>query len=152
MASNKLSEYISAIQGKQLDALNLACEMMMFSFGEFELHAQCFSRIIQNNDLLVTTLDYQSWDGECDKNNDSWYFVSRFKEQLIGSAVTSVEISIVNDVTVLLDNGIQIQLYVSNGYHYYGEEKEQWVFFKRHDHTYPFITVNSKSVDIAIEW
>ena len=49
----KLNKHLQTIVGKQLDALNMACEMMMFSFGEYELHAQCLTRIIYENDVLV---------------------------------------------------------------------------------------------------
>ena len=66
----KLIEHLQAIVGKRLDAINLACEMMMFSFENYEFHTQCLTRIICENDILVTTLDYQSWDGEVEDNND----------------------------------------------------------------------------------
>lgn len=152
LQSNKLCGHIHTIVGKKLDDLNLACEMMMFSFGEFELHAQCMTRILKEHDILTTTLDYQSWDEVCDKNNDEWYFVSQFKNQIVGGTVVSVEISNVNDVAIILDNGIQIQILITNGYHHYREEQEQWVFFKHNDHSYPFITVYNRSVDIVAEW
>ena len=58
----------------------------------------------------------------------------------------------VHDVAIQLDNGVQIELFVANGFHHYGEENEQWVFFKHDDHAYPFVRVNSKSVDIASAW
>ena len=32
---DKLNEHLQAIVGKQLDALNMACEMMMFSFEKY---------------------------------------------------------------------------------------------------------------------
>ena len=57
-----------------------------------------------------------------------------------------------NDVVISLDNGIRIELFVKNGYHHFDDEHEQWVFFKRHDHSYPYITVYNKTVDIAVEW
>ena len=44
---DKLNEHLQAIIGKQLDALNMACEMMMFSFEKSELHSQC-----QNSELF----------------------------------------------------------------------------------------------------
>ena len=53
-----LNDYLQAIVGKKLETLNLACEMMMFSFEEYELHAECLTRIIKENDILVTTFDY----------------------------------------------------------------------------------------------
>ena len=148
----KLNEHLQVIVGKQLVALNMACEMMMFSFGKHELHAQCLTRIICRNDVLVTTLDYQSWDGETEKNNDEWYFVEQNRGKIVGGTVTSVNVNALHDITIVLDNGISIELFVKNGYQHFDDEQEQWVFFKHHDHSYPFITVYSKSVDIAVDW
>lgn len=148
----KLQEHLEVIIGKQLDALNLACEMMMFSFGEYALHAECLTRIICGNDILVTTLDYQSWDGEVEANNDEWYFVEKYKAAIVGGFVTSVNVSPMHDVVIVLDNGIKIEVFVQNGYHHFDDSHEQWVFFKRHDHSWPFITVYSKTVDLAAEW
>ena len=148
----KLKGHLQTIVGKQLDGLNLACEMMMFSFEEYALHAQCLTRIICDNDILVTTLDYQSWDGEVDSNNDEWYFVERHRAEIVGGIVTSVNVTPLHDVVIILDNGIRIELFIKNGYCHFDDEHEQWVFFKCDDHSYPFITVYSKTVDIAVEW
>ena len=148
----KLNEHLQVIVGKQLVALNMACEMMMFSFEKYELHTQCLTRIICDNDILVTTLDYQSWDGETEKNNDEWYFVEQNRGKIVGGTVTSVKVNALHDVTIVLDNGISIELFVKNGYHHYDDEQEQWVFFKHHDHSYPFVTVCNKTVDIAVDW
>lgn len=148
----KLNEYLQAIVGKQLDALNLACEMMMFSFEKYELHVQCLTRIICEDDILVTTLDYQSWDGEAEENNDEWYFIEQNRGKIVGGKVTSVTINSLYDVVIILDNGIRIELFVKNGYNHFDDEHEQWVFFKHHDHYHPFITVFSQTVDIATEW
>ena len=149
---DKLNEHLQAIVGKQLDVLNMACEMMMFSFEKYELHAQCLTRIICKNDVLVTTLDYQSCDGETEENNDEWYFVEQNRAKIVGGTVTSVNVNALHDVTIVLDNGISIELFVKNGYQHFDDEQEQWVFFKHHDHSYPFITVYNKSVDIAVDW
>ena len=148
----RLEEHLQIIVGKQLDALNMACEMMMFSFEKYELHSQCLTRIICKNDVLVTTLDYQSWDGEIEENNDEWYFVEQNKDKIVGGTVTSVKVNALHDVTIVLDNSISIELFVKNGYHHFDDEQEQWVFFKHNDHSYPFITVYNKSVDIAVDW
>ena len=148
----KLNEHLQVIVGKQLVALNMACEMMMFSFEKYELHTQCLTRIICDNDILVTTLDYQSWDGETEENNDEWYFVEQNRDKIVGGTVTSVKVNALHDVTIVLDNGISIELFVKNGYHHYDNGQEQWVFFKHHDHSYPFVTVCNKTVDIAVDW
>ena len=148
----KLNEHLQAILGKQLDALNMGCEMMMFSFEKYELHAQCLVRIICENDILVTTLDYQSRDGEAEENNDEWYFVAQNRAKIVGGTVATVNVTPLNDVQIVLDSGIKIELFIKNGYHHFNDEHEQWMFFKRHDRSHPFITVYSKTVDIAKEW
>ena len=147
-----LMDYLQVIVGTQLDALNMACEMMMFSFENYALHAQCLTRIICENDILVTTLDYQSWDGESDENNDEWYFVEQNRDRIVGGMVTSVNVNTLHDIVIILDNGIRIELFIKNGYNHFDDDHEQWMFFKRHDHSYPFITVYNKTVDIALDW
>ena len=139
------------IMGKKLDGLNLACEMMMFSFEGFELHAKGFVRVIKDGEILTTTLDYQNWDGETDTNNDLWYFVEKHKAEIVGGTVETIEISPVNDLMIRLDNGVQIEAFVSNGRRHYGEERDQWMFFRRHDYSYPFITVSSETVDMTVK-
>ena len=149
---SKLIEYLQAIVGKRLDAINLACEMMMFSFEKYALHTQCLTRIICENDIFVTTLDYQSWDGGEESNNDEWYFIEQHRAKIVGGRVLSVDISPLRDVTVILDNGVRIELFVQNGYHHFDDECEQWRFFKVEDYSHPHITVYSKTVDIAVNW
>ena len=144
-----LNDYLQAIVGKKLEKLNLACEMMMFSFEEYELHAECLTRIIKENDILVTTFDYQSWDEKTDTNNDEWYFIEKYKNIIVGGTVKSVKVSPLNDVEIVMDNGIRIELFISNGYCHFDNENEQWMFFKYKDNTYPFITVLNKTVDIT---
>ncbi len=145
----EINEIIQKIVGIRLDDINLACEMMMFGFGKYELHSQCLTRIIKNNDILVTTQDYQNWDEKVDTNNDEWHFVNKFKGDIIGGTVLTLELSSLGDIKILLDNGIRIELYISNGRsHHYGEENEQWVFFKLNDFSHPFVSVYQGSVGI----
>ena len=148
----ELTKHLQIIVGKRLDAINLACQMMMFSFEEYKLHAQCLTRIICKNDVLVTTLDYQSWDGETEENNDEWYFVEQNRDRIVGGMVTSVSVNTLHDIVIILDNGIRIELFIKNGYYHFDDDNEQWVFFKHDDHSYPFITVYNKTVDIALDW
>ena len=147
-----LQKHFDIIVGKQLTDLHLACEMMMFSFEEYALYTQCLTRIICENDILVTTLDYQNWDGETDTNNDEWYFVEEYRDKIIGGIVTSVNVSSLYDVTIILNNGIRLELINKNGYHHFDDECEQWRLFKGGDYSYPHITVCSKTVDIAENW
>ena len=147
-----LKKYLQVIVGKRLDSLSLACEMMMFNFGEYALHAECLTRIIYEDDILVTTLDYQIWDGKVEENNDEWYFVKQYKSKIVGGVVISVEINSVHDVVIVLDNGIRIELFIRNGHNHFDDECLQWSFFKVHERSYPFVAVYNKKVDIAKNW
>ena len=148
----KLNEQLQIIVGKRLDDLHLVCELMSFSFEEYAFHALGLTRIIHENDILVTTIDYLNWDEETDTNNDEWYFVEQYRNKIIGGTVISANVSPLHDVVIILDNGIRIETYIKNGYHNYDDECEQWCLFKVDDHSHPFITVWNKTVDIATDW
>lgn len=139
-----IKEFIWGMKNQKLEALNMACEMMMFDFGIYKLHTQCLTRIIKGNDILVTTLDYQSWDGEKDTNNDEWYFVDKFRDEIVGGVVVSVELSAINDLRLELSNGIVIELFLSNGYHHFDEEREQWRLLQKNA---AHLVINSKTID-----
>lgn len=149
---NKLNEHLQTIVGKRLNDLHLILELMSLSFEEYAFHALGLTRIIYGNDILVTTIDYLSWDGETDTNNDERYFVEQYRDKIIGGTVVSVTVSPIYDVVIILDNGVRIETYIKNGHNHFEEECEQWCFFKVDDHSYPFITVYNKTVDIAVEW
>lgn len=85
-----LNEYLQVLVGERLEKLNLVCEMMAFTFENYSLHSTCLTRIIQENDILVTTADYQNWDEKVDAHNDEWFFVDKYKDKIIGGMVTSV--------------------------------------------------------------
>lgn len=143
-----LQRRMDVIRGKRLEKLGLACEMMTFEFEGYALHAQGLTRIIKDNDILVATGDYQSWDGECSKNNDEWYFVEKYRDQIVGGKALAVEVSRFHDVRIELDNGVVIEVFVSNGYSHFGEEKEQWRFFEKGKTDLPHLVVYGKSVEM----
>lgn len=147
-----LNEYLQVIVGKKLEKLNVVCEMMTFSFDDYAFHALGLTRIIKDNDILVTTLDYQNWDRKIDTNNDELYFVDKYRDKIEGGIVISVSVSPLYDVKIIMDNGIIIETFIKNGYHHFDDENEQWVFFRCNDHTRPFISVGNKSVDIETNW
>ena len=89
--------------------------MMMFSFEDYAFHALGLTRIIQDNDILVTTLDYLNWDRENDENNDESYFVKKHRDKIEGGVVISVSVTPLYDVEIVMDNGIKIELFVKNG-------------------------------------
>ena len=130
----ELKNLISKIVGFRFTDVGWACNMLMFNFGsndvEYAIHAQCFTRIIKNDDILVTTLDWQSWDGEHEDNNDYLYNLKKFKHDIEGGIVLSVEVNALFDVTITLDNGVSIQIFVGNSYQHYDDEWEQYRFFE----------------------
>ena len=144
-----LQNRLNVIMGKKLEKLGLACEMMTFVFEEYALHAQCLTRIIRDQEILVTTGDYQSWDGECSKNNDEWYFVEKYREEIVGGKVLSVEVNRIHDVRIELDNGVMIEALVSNGFSHFGEEREQWRFFEKGKDGGPHLVVYGKSIKMG---
>lgn len=147
----RLRELLSVLVGKQLDTINLACEMMMFSFDEYELHCQCITRIVDEDGIVVTTNDYSCWDGEDSKNNALWQAVSKSQSRICGATVKTVTVSRLHDLQIKLDNGVCIETYLSNG-KCCNEEIEQWVFFRRHDYSAPYVTVYQNGIDVAEEW
>lgn len=140
--NEKLQKYINNIIGLKLEEINLACEMIMLNFGNYKIHFQSFTRVIKNNDILLTTLDYQSWDKKEDKNNDEWYFLEKYKKEILNGIVIDVSLTKTNDLTIVFDNGITIETYISNGYSHYEEEQEQWRLILKLD--------NDESYDIVI--
>ena len=133
MNAYELEKIIKQIIGLKLDAVLLACEMLMFNFEQYSLHVQCLARIIKNNDILVTTLDYQSWDGEIDTNNDEWYNLDKYRSEIEGGKVLSVEVNSLYDLIITLDNDITIQIFIMNGYPHYDGDREQYRFFEFSD-------------------
>ena len=145
MSRQRMTDYVSLLQGKNLDYLNLACEMMMFTFGDIAIHSQCFTRILCKERVLVTTLDYQNWDGIDEENNDEWYNLSLNKHAIINNKVLKTQLTSTNDLFIWLENDIQLQIIVSNSSPHYGEDYEQWRIFKI-DRKDPHIVVYSNSI------
>ena len=130
METYELGKKIENIVGLKLVKVGRACEMLMFDFGQYAIHSQSLTRIIRNDDILVTTLDYQSWDGNTSENNDEWYNLDKYKAVIEGGTVLAVELNALNDLVIKLDNGITVQIIIQNSYAHYDEEQEQYRFFE----------------------
>lgn len=124
--NKRLENYLNKLVGYKLNSIKFACQMMMFDFGKYAIHSQCLTRISKNDDILFTSYDYQSWDGKDDENNDEWYFFDKYKKVIINGIVTKVIYNNFNDLILVLDNGVSIEIFVSNGYFHYDDEKEQY--------------------------
>ena len=96
-----------------------------------------------NDDIIITTIDYNSWDQTDSQNNDEWYNKDKYKDQIIGGIVTNIRINKFNDL--LMDNGVRIECYVANSYLHYEEEFEQWLLFEHtKDSSGRFLTAYNK--------
>ena len=71
LMEDNIKEFVYGLNGTKLEGIYLAADMLEFCFDNaMNLHAQGFCRVIRDSDVLITTHDYQSWDGEKDTNND----------------------------------------------------------------------------------
>lgn len=140
--------FVNSLVGRKLVDLCCEAEVLDFSFGGLVLHAMGCSRVIKGEDILITTLDYQSWDQAESTNNDEWFNMGRFRPGILGGSVASVEVTPWNDLRVRMDNGVMIECLVANACPHYGEEQEQWVLFEPSGNgSGRFLTVYNRSVD-----
>lgn len=149
-----LEKLIQNIAGLKLDAIGYACEMLTFNFERYAIHAQCLTRIIKDDDILVTTLDYQSWDGEHNENNDEYYNLAKYKSEIEGRKVLSVQVNPLCDIMITLENALTIQILIENSYAHYDEEHEQYRFFEvtddetNNEKLPPHYVVYSKHIEV----
>ena len=129
MNIEKIKDYLKELDGRKLDNLNLACEMIMLCFGDISIHSQCFTRIICGGKILLTTSDYQNWDGENEKHNDMWYNLAQYIDLIINNKVIKIELTDINDLFIWLENDVCIQMFISNSCPHYGDDREQWRIF-----------------------
>lgn len=124
-------DLVDSLLGSKLEVLNCEVNMLEFCFdNSLTIHVNGFGRVIKNNDLLITTQDYQSWDGEESRHNDEWVNMTQFRSDIVGGLVEKVELSPINDLRLILDNGVTIECLIENAYPHYEDEIEQWVLFE----------------------
>ena len=151
MKNRIIKQYIDSLLGQKL--LDITCEADLLDIG-FEnriLHisSQALGRVLKNNKILVTTLDYQSWDEKESVNNDEWYNVDRYRQDIVGGIVISVKKSRCGDLFIKMSNGIRIEVLIGGGEHHYGDHDEQWVLFDKRGvkETLTFLTVFNDEID-----
>lgn len=94
------------------------------------------------------------FDGEHEENNDEYYNLAKYKSEIEGGKVLSVEVNPLCDVIIALDNEITIQILIQCSYAHYVEENEQYRFFKVSDDETenkklpPHYVVYSKHIEI----
>ena len=143
----KLNGLLDTFIGKELLDINLVCEMMCFNFGEMSFHAQGFTRVLQNDEVLVTTLDYQHWDEVDDKNNDEWLNMNQCKNVIINNKIERIDLLSNNDVFIYLENGICIQSFNCNGPLHFSDYNEQWRFVLNSNENNVHIVAQGKMIE-----
>ncbi len=139
--------FLNELVGRKVDYCCCEADILDIGFsGEIVLHGMGLSRVSLNNDILLTTIDYQSWDKKIDTNNDEWYNVERFRNKIVGGTVLSVSYNRIHDLRIVLDNNIVIECFIANGYPHYSDETEQWVLFERGP-SGKYLSVSGKSLD-----
>lgn len=149
MTTVEAVRFVQSLVGKKLRHLCCEAEILDFDFPPLALHAMGCSRIIKGNELLVTTLDYQSWDQSESTHNDEWFNVKAFHSEIVGGTVLSVHLSPWHDLRIELDNGVVIECLIANAQPHYADEQAQWVLFeptKSRDGAGAFLTVYNKSI------
>ena len=145
----KLHNYLDKLVGIKLKDIKLACQMIILNFGNIGIHCQQFTRVSKNDDILFTTLDYQSWDEKVDTNNDEKYFFDKYRNEIIGGAVARIIYNKFNDLTIIFDNGVVIETFVSNGYNHFVDEIEQWrLLIDTSDDDSKHIVIYNKKVEM----
>lgn len=140
-------EFVHSLTGKKLEYAGWAAEILDLSFGDLVLHGMGCTRVIKNGDILISTLDYQSWDEVSCSHNDEYINIEKYNNEIVGGTVMSVELSECNDLILELDNGIRIECLIANAYPHYCEEREQWVLFvPQNKGGVLFLSVRNKSV------
>jgi len=129
----KAVQFVNTLLGKKPLRVCGETEIPDFGFAPPTLHAMGSTRVIKNNDILVTTPDYQSWGQVESTRNDEWFNLKRYRPEIAGGSAVSVKISPWHDPRIGLDNGVTIKCLTSNAYPHYAEGLEQWVLFEPPD-------------------
>ncbi len=129
MEHRTIQEILDTLLGQKLIYITCEADILDIGFEKKILHVSSLGRIVKNNRILLTTFDYQSWDEIESTNNDEWYNVEKHRQEIVGGIVVSVKISECGDLFISLNNGIEIEVFVSEAEHHYGCQEEQWVLF-----------------------
>lgn len=152
MTEPNITAFIRTLVGKKLESFCCEADILDFGFSDdLVLHAMGCTRVVRGSDILLTTCDYQSWDGEVSTNNDEWWNMTQYRAEMIGGTVLTAEINPLHDLIITMDNGFTVQCLIANtGSPHYGEEQEQWALFEHTDnHSGAFLTVCNKEMDFS---
>ena len=84
MDYKKIQEKVNSLIGQKLTNVCTAAEMLRFYFdNDHGIHSLCLTRVRKKEDILLTSFDYYNWDEKDDKNNDEWYYLEKYKEDIV---------------------------------------------------------------------
>lgn len=121
------SFYKELLNGAKIIDINRTCDMVYFDLisanGEkFYLHAQCFIRIYDHENLIICTQDMLRKSANLKKwQRFNWAktgktlfddTVSENKKRICSSKIIHIEINERKDVTLDLENNVRIELFV----------------------------------------
>ena len=89
---------------------------------------------------------YHSNKPENTELNDEWYNLSLHKNLIINNKVIKTELTNSNDLFIWLENEIQLQIFISNGFPHYVEDCEQWRIFENDGDNMPHTVVYSNCI------
>lgn len=144
--NNNVMIKIEDINNSVLTKMKLVANMLCLNFAKEDftssLHIQCFYRIHKNNQVLVTSQDYYTFDNdngdEDGMNNDLWMNLKNISNQIEGNLVTQVLSNDLKDVSLFLSNDYQIDIFISNSKSNFEDMIEQYRFLpsiEDNDHT-----------------
>ena len=136
MMINKDMLKIEDVNNSILTSIKLVANMLCLNFAKEDftssLHIQCFYRIHKNNQVLVTSQDYHTFDydngDEDGTNNDLWKNIKKFSNKIEGNQVTQVLMNDLKDIRLFLSNDFQIDILISNSKSNFEEMIEQYRF------------------------
>lgn len=147
-----ISDFVSLLVGKKLEYLGCEADLLEFVFeADLVLHAAGFSRVVTNDEILITTADYQSWDGIDSTHNDEWFNMAAHRVRIAGGRVVTAVVNALGDLNIALDNGVIIECRIANAAPHYGDEEEQWVLFEHTaDHSGRFLTAYNRQLEFYV--
>ncbi|WP_035357174.1 hypothetical protein [Acholeplasma granularum] len=127
---------IEDVNNSILTRIKLVANMLCLNFAKEDftssLHIQCFYRIHKNNQVLVTSQDYHTFDydngDEDGTNNDLWKNIKKISNKIEGNQVTQVLMNDLKDIRLFLSNDFQIDILISNSKSNFEEMIEQYRF------------------------
>lgn len=151
--SKLINEKLTPLINSSIVNVNLMANMIGISFSRdnyvFVMHIQAFTRIIHNNQIIVTSNDYFEYekDDESGTRNDLWINMIKASEVINESKVIDVNSNDFGDFRIILDNKAIIEVMISNSMPNFDDEIEQYRFFQENSNDNHFVMYTNGNYD-----